>query len=426
MKFKEGDYVEIITPSEKLNATIVKKGEEIIVKLDNGYNMGIKKKDIKHINIIKKSKLRKSSKSKIQEDQNLKKISILHTGGTIASKVDYRTGAVYSSFNPEDIIFLAPELKEIANFNSRLISNMWSDDLRFKHFSLLAKEIEKEIKKGVQGIIIGIGTDNLAVASAALSFIIEETPIPIILVGSQRSSDRSSSDAAVNLVCASKFIANTDFADVAVCMHDSMSDDVCAIFPPCKTKKLHSSRRDAFKAVNDSPIAFVSYKGDEITFNKSHYNKRSIKFISKPKMEEKVGIIKIHINMFSTEFKAFKGYKGLVIEGTGLGHMPLDVIDRYTKEHAKIKKALQDLIKSGTIIVMTTNCLFGKVNMHVYSKGIDLLKIGVISGGDMLPETAMAKLSWLLGNYKKDKVKDLISKNLRGEINDRITAEFSI
>ena len=143
-------------------------------------------------------------------------------------------------------------------------------------------------------------------------------------------------------------------------------------------------------------------------------------------MEEKIGLLKIHINIFASEFKSFRGFKGLVIEGTGLGHMPLDVIDRYTKEHSKIRKSLQDLIKSGTIIVMTTTCLFGKVNMNVYSKGIDLLNIGVISGEDMLSETALVKLSWLLGNYNKERAKELIRKNLRGEINERITAEFSL
>ena len=426
MKFRSGDYVEVTTHTDVIKATIVNQDDNLILKLDNGYNIGVKTQDIKDIRLLRPFKQEPKAKKTAKENEKLKKISILHTGGTIASKVDYRTGAVFSSFTPEDILSQVPELKNIANFNSRLISNMWSDDLRFKHFSLIAKEIEKEAKKGVEGIIIGIGTDNLSVASAALSFIVEETPIPIVLVGAQRSSDRGSSDAAMNLVCASKFIVNTDFAGVAICMHDSMSDDFCSIFPACKTKKLHSSRRDAFKAVNDTTIARISFKTDEINFNKSHYKKKGGKLILNPSMEEKVGLIKIHINMFASEFKAFKGFKGLIIEGTGLGHTPLDVIDKLTKEHSAIKKALEDLIKSGTVIVMTTTCLFGKVDMQVYSKGRDLLNIGVISGEDMLSETAFVKLSWLSGNYKQDKVKELIKKNLRGEINERITAEFSL
>ena len=423
--FKAGDYLKIILKDEEIKGIYIPSSNKdvLTLKLSSGYNLGVNKKDIRKIELIKKEK-KMVIKNKIKLRKDLPIISILHTGGTLASKVDYKIGGVFSSFTPEDVLALVPELGEISNFNSRLISNMWSDDLRFEHFSIIAKEIEKEIKKGVKGIIIGMGTDNLAVAAAALSFIIKETPVPIILIGAQRSSDRGSSDAAMNLVCASKFIVNTDFSDVAICMHDYMSDDYCSILPACKTRKLHSSRRDAFKAVNDIPIAKVSYKGKDIVFNKDY--KKGGKLVIKPNMENKTGFLKIHINMFASEFSAFKGYKGLVIEGTGLGNTPLDVLDRYTKEHAKIRNALENLVRSGTVIVMTTNCLFGKVNMNVYSKGVDLIKIGVIPGEDMLPETAFVKLSWLLGNYKKEMVRELVKRNLRGEINERITAEFSL
>lgn len=423
---KAGDLINVFLEDEVLKGVYVPSSDKDILtlKLDSGYNLSIEKNKIKRI-VKLKGKLRKIKKENVKFNKKLPLISVLHTGGTLASKVSYETGAVFASFTPEDVLGLAPELKKLANFHSRLVSNMWSDDLRFKHFSVLVDEIKREIKKNVKGIIIGMGTDNLAVASAALSFIIEESPVPIILVGAQRSSDRGSSDAAMNLVCAVKFILNTDFSDVAICMHDSMSDEYCSILPACKTKKLHSSRRDAFKVVNDDIVALVSFKTNEIRFKKEHYKKKG-KLITKSNMEEKVGLIKMHINMFASEFKAFKGYKGLVIEGTGLGHTPLDVIDKYTKEHGNIKNALKDLIKSGTVVVMTTGCLFGSVNMNVYSKGVDLMNLGVIPGEDMLAETAFVKLSWLLGNYKKDQVKNLIRKNLRGEINERIKSNFSI
>ncbi len=312
-----------------------------------------------------------------------------------------------------------PELKEIANIKSELIRNMFSDDLRFDHFSAIANAVEKEVKKGIDGIIVSIGTDNLAVASAALAFILEKCPIPVILVGAQRSSDRGSSDAAANLICAANFIAKTDFAGVAVCMHENTSDNTCVILPACKTRKLHSSRRDAFKPVNDIPIAKVNYETKKIEFLKKNYLKKSKELSVKPKMEQKVGLLKITVNMFPEQFLAYKGYKGLIIEGTGLGHTPLHVVDESTKIHEKIKDAIKTLVDSGTIVVMTIQCLFGRVGMEVYSKGRDLQKLGVISGEDMLPETAFVKLAWLLGNYPKEKVKELVGKNLRGEISER-------
>jgi len=419
-----GDYVEILTDEKKFLGTLIPSVNKdvYVLKLDSGYNIGINKNKVKKISLIKKNILKKENIGKIVQKKNLHTISILHTGGTISSRIDYKTGAVTSVFTPEELIAMFPELKDIANFRSKLVRKMWSDDLRFKHFGILAKEIEKEIKTGVKGVIIGMGTDNLAVASAALSFVLENCPIPVILVGSQRSSDRGSSDAAMNLICASLFITKTDFSGVAVCMHESMEDKTCLILPGCKTRKLHTSRRDAFRIVNDIPIARVYYDTKNIEFVNKNYNKNKGKLIIKDKFEEKVGLIKVTINMNASQFLAYKNYKGLIIEGTGLGHTPLDVIDKETKEHAKIKKALQTLAKN-TVLVMTSQCLFGRVNMNVYSKGRDLQNMGVISGEDMLPETAFIKLAWLIANYPKQ-VKELIGKNLRGEINNKLNKDF--
>lgn len=409
---KDGEILEgIVMPTEKKDV--------VVIKLDSGYNIGIGKESIKKSEVIEGFKEEKEKKGKgVKKNPKLPTISILHTGGTIASKVDYRTGGVVSKFTPEDLLEMFPELGEIANLDSKLIQNMWSDDLRFCHFEKIAKAIETEAKKGAKGVIIGMGTDNLAVASAALAFVFEDVNIPVILVGAQRSSDRGSTDAAMNLICAAEFITKTDFTGVALCMHSVSGDNKCDILPACKTKKLHSSRRDAFKTVNDDPIANIDYKTKKITFLKKGMEKgKSLKI--KPRFEEKVGLLKIHINMHPEEFEVYSNYKGLVIEGTGLGHTPMDVIDDCTKIHDKIKKAINKLVDKGVIVVMTTTCLFGRVNMNVYSKGRDLQELGVIPGEDMLPETAFVKLAWLLGNYKADEVKELIGKNLRGEITDR-------
>jgi glutamyl-tRNA(Gln) amidotransferase subunit D len=422
---KPGDKVKVITKEENIEGILMPNEEtdSVVIKLKNGYNIGIEKNKIKKIERVGEGKeLSISHSKKIKKNPKLPNITILHTGGTIASKVDYKTGAVYSSFQPEDLVGMFPELNNIANIDSKLISNMWSDDLRFKHFEVIGKEIYKEAKKGIDGIIVGIGTDNLAVASAALAFIIEKTPIPVILVGAQRSSDRGSSDAAMNLICAAEFIAKTDFAGVAICMHEKMDDKISAIMPPCKTRKLHSSRRDAFKVVNDAVIARVDYDTKKIEFVKNDYiQKEKQNLIIKPNMEEKVGLLKIHVNMFPEQFEFFEGYKGLIIEGTGLGHTPGQVPNEICNIHKKIYPAIKKVIDSGCIIVMTTQCLFGRVQMHVYSKGTDLVNLGVIPGEDMLPNTALVKLSWLLANYDdKEKIKKLIQKNLRGEINPRI------
>ena len=398
--------------------------DAVFIKLDNGYNIGIDKKNILSIDVIKQSQSSNVKHNLKQQKHNkiLPTISILHTGGTISSKVDYRTGAVVSSFTPEDIISMFPELTKIANIKSKLISNMFSDDLRFKNLTAIAKEIEAQAKDKVDGIIVSIGTDNLAVASAAISFMIEKCTIPIIFVGSQRSSDRPSSDAFLNLISAAMFIAKTDFAGVAIAMHSTLSDTTCSILPATKTRKLHSSRRDAFKPVNDTEIAIVGYFNDEIKFIKKDYSKRSKPedLSIKPSMEEKVAILKVHVNMFPEQIDFFRqhNYKGLILEGTGLGHTPGHATNRESEINKKFFPAIKKLIDSGCVVVMATQCIYGRVNMNVYSKGKDLLNLGVISANDMLSETAFVKLAWLLKNYPKQ-AKELMQKNLRGEINPR-------
>ena len=425
-----GDLVEVVTKKEKVQGILMPsvEKESVILKLDTGYNMGFLKKDVQKIVVVAKAKesgvgsgQKGKQKKEIEFNKGLPTIAILHTGGTIASKVDYRTGGVVASFTPEDLLALFPELGQIANITSELVAKMWSDDLRFVHCSLIVKKIEEQVKKGVKGIIIGIGTDNLAVAAAAIAFMVEKTPIPIVFVGSQRSSDRGSSDAGMNLICAAQFIAKADFAGVAICMHGSESDDECVILPATKTYKLHSSRRDAFCAVNSSEIARVNYQTKEIRFVVSEYERqgKNNDLVVKPKMEEKVGLLKIHVNMFPEQFSFFQKYKGLIIEGTGLGHTPGQVPNPECAIHKKMYPAIKKLVDSGCVVVMTTQCLYGTVNMNVYDKGRDLLELGVVSGEDMLANTALVKLAWLLGNYKAKEVKDLVGKNLRGEITDR-------
>ncbi|MBU0963194.1 MAG: Glu-tRNA(Gln) amidotransferase subunit GatD [Nanoarchaeota archaeon] len=404
---KEGDIIEVITNSETIKGTMMPSSDKLVLKLDNGYNIGIDRKKIKKINLLKKLEKKEKSVSKIKDNKNLKNILILHTGGTLASRVDYKTGGVSAKFEPEELIDMFPELKDIVNIKSKLLFNIFSENMDFSHYKKIAHEIYNNANK-VDGIILTHGTDTLHYTASALAFMLEDLHIPVILVGAQRSSDRGSSDAFLNLLCASKFIAQTDFAGVAICMHNSSSDDLCSILPACKTRKMHTSRRDAFKAVNANVIAKINRNGEISELTKLHEKQGKLKL--KDKFEEKVGILKFYPNINKKQIDSFKGYKGLILEGTGLGHITTD---------KNIMNSLKSLIKSGTIVIMTSQCIFGSVNLNVYSTGRELLKLGVISGDDMITETAYIKLAWLLGNYKKNEVKELITKNLRNEISER-------
>ena len=421
MTAKPGDRVKVIS-SDEIREGILMPNEEtdsVVIKIDNGYNIGIDRKRVKEIKVVEKYKAKEQiAKKGARKDSKKPTIAILHTGGTIASKVNYEVGGVIAKFSPEELMEMFPELNKIANFDSKLIEQMFSEDMRFEHYKKIANAIKKEVQKNVDGVIITHGTDTLGYSAAALSFMLENINIPVLLVGAQRSSDRGSSDAASNLICAAEFIAKTDFVGVAICMHEGTGDNNCAILPATKTRKLHASRRDAFKPVNDTIIARIDYDTRKIEFlKKDYFGSSDKKLVIKDSFEEKVGIIKCHPNMFKEEFDFFKGYKGLVIEGTGLGHAPVDPPNRL---HTEILESIKSLINSGTVVAMTSQCLFGSVHPHVYTAAINLADVGVIYCKDMLPETAFVKLAWLLGNYKKDEARELMAKNLRGEINERL------
>ncbi len=394
--------------------------KKVVLKLSSGYNIGILNSNIVEIKRLTNSKNLKKKLPKLKINKKLPTISILHTGGTIASKVDYETGAVESQFSPEDIISMFPEIKDLANIESKLVRNMWSSNMNFNHYNLLAKAVQKEVKKGVQGIIITLGTDSLTYASAALSFILEGISIPVIFTASQRSSDRGSSDAFLNLYTSIKFAKEANFSGVAICMHGSSEDKYCNVLPACKTKKLHTSRRDTFEPVNSTPIARVTLDRIEFYQESRHKERMDSKLKLKlidPKL--KLGIIRFHPHFQSSMLDPIKKFDGLVIEGTGLGNGPVECVDEFTKENEKTLKAIKSLTKKMPV-AMTTQCVFGRINMNVYSYGRKILGAGVWGNHtDILPETAFIKLAWLLSNYPKEQIKELYHENLRGEFSER-------
>lgn len=415
-----GDRVLIYTTEKSVEGVVMPSStkQTLVLKLDSGYNIGVSRKKIKTTTLMLKAKKKEEREiKKIAHSVKKKTISILHTGGTILSKIDYATGAAFAGYTPEELVDMYPELETMANIKSRLLGYMSSDDMRFSDYNTMAKEIAKEIKEGVDGIILTQGTDTLASTSTALSFILEDLPIPVLLVGSQRSSDRGSSDGGMNLLCAVQFMLGSDFAEIGICMHAGMSDDFCAILPGLKARKMHSSRRDAFQVINAQPYAKVDFVHKTIQLVNPSFRKRDMKRQVQLKLfqDVKVGWLRSRPEMFASELKVFAKYDGLLLEGTGLGHMP---IGKHS-EHEKILKELKALCKKMPVF-MSTQTIYGRVDMNVYGPGRTLIDLGVLGNySDMHPETAYLKLAWVLSNYPKE-VKEKMAENIRGEFSSRI------
>jgi glutamyl-tRNA(Gln) amidotransferase subunit D len=417
MEFKQGDRVRIEKNGTVYEGKVMPSMEGYItIKMNSGYNAGFSADKVKitllendeettnvNQNVEDKSKAAEEITS---PEKNLPKIAILSTGGTIASKIDYRTGAVTSQFTADDILAAIPELKEIADFKGRVISSILSENMDSESWEKLAHAVVEEIEAGADGIIVTHGTDTMMYTAAALSFMIE-TPVPIVLVGSQRSADRPSSDNAMNAICAA-LVAVSDIAEVSVVMHGTTSDDFCEIHRGTKVRKMHTSRRDAFKSINSLPIGVVDYNTGKIkTF--IDYIKRGERLLKfKPGMDSKCALIKFTpgSNPEILENYINNGYRGLVLEGTGLGHVS-------TKWTPMIRKATDAKIP----VVVTSQCLNGRICDRVYDTGRDILKAGAIEGEDTLPETALVKLMWVLGQTNEfDEAISMLREELSGEI----------
>lgn len=383
----------------------------IVLKLDNGYNIGINiaNTQIKLIEKGKKPKIR-YDELQLNTDPEKSNISIISTGGTVSSIIDYKTGAVHPVFIADDLLRVNPELLDQANFKVKSLYNILSEDMKPEYWVKAANSIFDDINNGSDGVVVAHGTDTMHYTAAALSFILK-TPVPIVLTGAQKSSDRPSTDAFLNLLN-SVAAAKSNIAEVSVCMHSNLDDEYCYLHKGTKVRKMHTSRRDTFRTINSEPIASLK-NGELANINPNiDYAKRGENELNiRDNLESKVALIKSFPGITSEliDYHIDKGYKGLLIEGTGLGHLPDYMLD-------SIKRANDENIA----VIMTSQCLYGKVNMNVYSTGRKLANANVISGGDMTPETAYVKLSWALGQSEKiEDVKKIMTTNIAGEFSEK-------
>ena len=386
--------------------------EHLVVKLDGGYNVGIARDDAA-VEIIEsgvhdiESAQSESDASEIAFDDDLPTISLISTGGTIASTVDYRTGAVTAQFDAEDVLRAVPDLAGRANYRGRVVANILSENMTPDVWQELASTVAEEIRAGADGIVVMHGTDTMQFSASALSFMLD-TPVPIVFTGSQRSADRPSSDNVMNAVSAVE-AAKSDAAEVMVCMHASTDDDACALHRGTRVRKSHTSRRDAFETVGAGALGTVDYDAETVEFHREYAERGATDLDVRTELEGGVDLLKFTPGMDTDRYAAVlrdADLNGLVIEGTGLGHVHTDLIP-----------LIDELTDAGVVVTMTSQCLAGRVCDRVYDTGRDLLDAGVVEAGDTLPGTAKVKLMWALANL--DDPADAMGRSIAGELQER-------
>ncbi|MFH1119907.1 MAG: Glu-tRNA(Gln) amidotransferase subunit GatD [Bacteroidota bacterium] len=407
---------EVTTTRGPFTGTVLPRAENdddqhIVMKIITGYNIGI---DIATITGMKETGYKKAN-YKIPEKEfpytpGLPKVKLIGTGGTIASRLDYRTGAVIPAFSPGELYGAVPELAQICNLTTEKVFAVFSENMAPDNYRKLAIAIGKEIENGVDGIVIGHGTDTLHHTAAALTYMVQNSPVPIVLVGSQRSSDRPSSDAALNLMHATTAAGHGDIAEVMVCMFGPTSDEYGFLHRGTRVRKMHSSYRSTFRTIGDTPLATVTRKGVE-PIKKDYNPRRKDRNVTiLPFFEEKVAIVYYYPNMQPDIIDALvsNGYKGIVIAGTGLGHVNKPIYPAIERAHA-----------AGVHMYMTVQTLWGYAHMFVYDTGRDLMAKGIVPAANMLPEAAYIKLGWALGQTTDH---EEVKKLMLTPINDEITS----
>ena len=372
----------------------------LILKLDNGYNIGISTLDAK-LKIISKAEKVRNVVQSVTENDNLPNISILGTGGTIASFVDYKTGAVSPAITAEQLVNSVKALDDVANVSAEPLFSLASEDMRPKHWEGIANKVKEMHDKNNHGVVIGHGTDTMSYSAAALSFQLPEISNPVIFTGAQRSPDRPSSDAHLNLVGAAK-AAMSDLGEVSIAMHETTSDENVAIWRGNRARKAHTSRRDAFTTPNEGPLAIVN---DKIEWCRK-YRSTTDETKMEAGFDENIGMVWSHPGLNTSDWEAITaGKNGIVIAGTGLGHINSDLL-------GAIEKTSKDIP-----VAMSSQCLSGSTNLNVYRNGRKLLECGVVETYDMLTETALVKMMWL-SKHHQDNVRDMMGQNLVGEISN--------
>ena len=438
---KLGDSVMIETNNATHVGILIPRYEyadanHLVLKLKSGYNIGIKIGKIKSIKKITEKvdpNIKPDTNYKYKDyfshentDQNfsqsqLPNLSLLSTGGTISSKIDYRTGGVMAALTAKELNDSIPELTRIANIDPEVVLSEYSENIKPEHWSLIARKVANNILSGkYDGIIVSHGTDTMHYTSAALSFALQNLPIPIVLVGAQRSSDRPSSDASLNLIGACTFATRSRFSGVFVAMHYSISDEVIACHIGTRVRKNHTSRRDAFHSIDVYPFSLI--KKDQIEISRQYTdlkfqerNKNLESMVVRPNFESKVSLLKFYpgFDCRMIDYCVDLGHKAIILEGTGLGHINKECFSQ-----------IENAVNKGIIIFMTSQCIWGRTGLTVYDTGRDLLNLGVIPLSNMTSETALVKAMWCFGNFTEEKeVIKTMTSNIANEFTNRIIVD---
>ena len=325
---------------------------------------------------------------------------MLTTGGTIASVIT--PYGLIPTLNSEELLSYLPKLEEDIQINTRELYSIDSTNTRPEHWLLIAKAVEAEYEN-YDGFVICHGTDTMAYTASALSYLIQNSPKPIVLTGAQKPIGMEITDAKSNLRDSILYAADDNSCGVQIVFSGK-------VILGTRAKKTRTFSFEAFSSINYPFIAEI-YDGKIIRYISQ--NKNNMKAIFYHNLNEKVYVMKlipgISDSLIST---IFKNYDGIILESFGTGGIPDSIQDT-------IFKNLDKYPAKDKVLVITTQAQNEGSDTDIYEVGVKLKKYKYLEAGDMTLEATLTKLMWVLAN--KERTWDYIEKSFNNTVSfDRV------
>ena len=309
----------------------------------------------------------------------MKKILLIGTGGTIAS--DVTSSGLAPELTTEQLLSHIPAISDICQVDCLQLLSLDSTNMRPEHWQLMARCIRDRYAE-YNGFVITHGTDTMAYTAAALSYLVQGSPKPIVLTGAQKPIGFDSTDSKINLLDAFR-CASEDMPGVSIVFNNK-------VILGTRARKTRSKSFQAFSSIN-YPHLGVLRDGTLLRYIRQDCGAYPMFY---DKLDTKVSLLKLvpGADRAQADFLLERN-DALIIESFGVGGLP---------ESGGFYECVQEWMEKGKTIVLTTQVANEGSDVSVYHVGHALKeKLNILEAYDMTTEAVVAKLMWILGQTKE-------------------------